>query len=246
MLRVLCAFLAALFVVPVVACGDGEAVDSPDRVSQSQSEGLQQPADSEPVRVLVAEGCDKVAVGSYDGLACSRVETPDVVACGKGEDVEIVKLPCASPIAKPRAPQTDTYRVNVICDLDKAIEAGKYDRVDNDITQANFPQACKAGDVEVILVAIDRAMTGEEVVAELGKKGLRPATLAQLLSLGAAQPDLQRQFYIVALGSQWCKPVGHRGVPVIGRSGSGRFLGLDWGGPIDWCRTSYRFPAVRK
>lgn len=43
--------------------------------------------------------------------------------------------------------------------------------------------------------------TSKEIIAHAAKEGYRPATEKELLALAKAQPELQRQFWIVALGA---------------------------------------------
>jgi hypothetical protein len=165
----------------------------------------------------------------------------------KAAQVEAITPPPAAKVDQPLP--SDTYRVSVECDLPVAIAAGKYDRVNDNITPANFPQACKTGDVEVTLVTIERDMTTEEVVAELSKRGFRPATLPELLALGAAQPDLKQQFnFMVALGSRWLNSDSDVSVPILVWNGSYRNLDLYWVVNPRCCRwvSGVWFAAVRK
>ena len=126
--------------------------------------------------------------------------------------------PPAAKVDQPLPP--DTYRVEVLCDLPAAIAAGKFDYVSGEISPANYPEAdCKVGPVEVTLVDLGEVST-EQATAELDKRGFKPATLPVLLALGAAQPELQRQFYIVAFGSRWGGPGGVVDVPLLDWDGS--------------------------
>jgi len=77
----------------------------------------------------------------------------------------------------------------------------------------------------------------------MAKAGYRPAPIEDLLALGASQPELQKKFLIVALGSQWRSPDGDLSVPVLDWDGAERYLGLDWLGR-GW-GASCRFAAVR-
>jgi hypothetical protein len=152
-----------------------------------------------------------------------------------------------APVAKADQPlPPDTYRVDVVCDLPVSIAAGKYDWVNDDITPKNFPEAgCKPGPAEVTLVDLG-AVTTEQANVELDKRGLKPATLPVLLALGAAQPGLQRQNYIVASGSRWSDPDGDVGVPLLCRFGAGRDLSLYWDGHGGGWGAGVRVAAVRK
>lgn len=62
--------------------------------------------------------------------------------------------------------------------------------------------------------------------------------------MGEIQPNLQREFPIVALGSVWRDGGGGRHVPVLGCGGAGRRLSLGWF-EFGW-DDGYRFLGVRK
>jgi hypothetical protein len=87
-------------------------------------------------------------------------------------------------------------------------------------------------------------MTSEQVIVEIDKAGYRPAKIEELLALGEAQPDLQRQFPIVALGSVWRDSDGSRYVPYLSSSAAERGLSLHCFGR-DWSGL-YRFLGRRK
>lgn len=82
------------------------------------------------------------------------------------------------------------------------IEIGKYDWVNSDITEVNFPMPAN-----LVLGAeskpfhFNRNISSENAIKEMAKEGYRPATIWDLLDFGAKNPELQRQFPIVALGS---------------------------------------------
>jgi hypothetical protein len=72
-------------------------------------------------------------------------------------------------------------------------------------------------------------MTSDGVIAEAAKDGYRPATLAEAIAFTNAYPDLQRQFWIVILGS-FVRYAGNRDVPVLGSDNGRRDLGCCWFG----------------
>lgn len=134
--------------------------------------------------------------------------------------------------------------VNYCMSLKDMISAGKYDGVNSDINDKNFPTE-KHGheEVETRLIHFDRNISTENAIKELDKMDLRPANLAELLAFGAKYPDEQRKFPIVALGSVW-RGMDDRFVAYLwGYSGT-RGLDLDWFS-YDWHALS-RFLAVRK
>jgi hypothetical protein len=94
----------------------------------------------------------------------------------------------------------------VIVDYTKSLEAmiedGHYDSKDSDITVDNFPvvgSSQVAVDLKLIRRGKNKSTT--DVLADLDRRGLRPATLPELLAFGAKYPDEQRKYPIIALGS---------------------------------------------
>lgn len=135
--------------------------------------------------------------------------------------------------------------VNYALSLEEMITAGRYDWKNDNITGKHFSVKGEGmADVEIQLVHFDCVMDSNEVIRELDKMGLRPATLPELLAFGAKFPEIQRQFPVVALGSVWRRLFGDRFVPFLYGYGDGRDLNLHvfedgWRG---YCR----FAAVRK
>lgn len=136
------------------------------------------------------------------------------------------------------------FVVNFALSLVDMIKAGAYDWVNPDITEANFP---KTGTRETVvsaeLIHFNKFISSDNAVLDMDKLGYRSATIHELLSFGAKNPDVQRQFTIVALGSS-CEVDGDRRVACLYRSVSGRGLGLGWWGG-DWFGDC-RFLGVRK
>ena len=56
---------------------------------------------------------------------------------------------------------------------------------------------------EVEIIHFKKKLTTNDVLKRLDKKGLRPATLRELLAHGAKNPEEQRNYPIIALGSPW-------------------------------------------
>lgn len=125
------------------------------------------------------------------------------------------------------------------------IARGEYDRVNSDITEEHFPTVIPADyDAEYKLFHFNRPIGSEAAIAEMEDERFRPGTLAELLVLGETQPELQKQFPIIALGSLWRLSGGDRGVPGLYGLGHRRELLLYWFGG-GW-GGHYRFLAVRK
>ena len=150
-------------------------------------------------------------------------------------------------VVVPEQPSRPKYHVVVDCavSLIKMIRSGKYDWVNDDITAEHFPvSGSDKQEVDVELFHFNRVVSTAVAIAEMEKAGYRPANPSELLALGASQPELQRQFPIIALGQFWLDDDGGRVVVVLRRHVSDRNLNLhryghDWG---DDCR----FLAVRK
>lgn len=161
------------------------------------------------------------------------------------DDTIVANWVSAFPVSMTVTNNMPTFKVTVDVNLDLAamIKAGKYDWVYEEITDKKFPSTKKGtSEIDLVLVHLDRCATTKEVEAELDKRGLRAATIEELLALGAAQPELQRQFPIVALGSRCVLGAGED-VPVLDFS-NGRELSLGYcdNGWDDY----FRFLAVRK
>ncbi|MFZ2201786.1 MAG: hypothetical protein WAV56_00125 [Microgenomates group bacterium] len=152
-------------------------------------------------------------------------------------------------VALIRGPQPDFPSYSVLVDYGQTVERlirdGSYDWVNDDITSRNFPSSERGNaQIDIFLLNFDRNISSEDAIREMDTQGLRPATLKELLALGATHTNLQRENPIVALGSEWRNPDGDRGVPDLIRGGSVRGLSLGWF-VGDWF-PGWRFAAVRK
>jgi hypothetical protein len=86
--------------------------------------------------------------------------------------------------------------------LDQMIAAGGYDHVNRHITQSSFPVA--GGDAagrELTLVHLGHVASTDEVLRQLDELAVRSGRIEELLAFGAAYPEAQRQFPIVAVGA---------------------------------------------
>lgn len=155
----------------------------------------------------------------------------------------------AEVIMASRQKVGETYKVIVDygLSLSKMIELGKYDWFNDDITDKHFElQGAGQHEVELVLVHLNRNATTKEVLEHLNSLGLEPAKIEQLLAIGAAYPELQKQFPIIALGSVWVDVNGTRFCPYLDCHGGERRLGLAWSDDgIHW-NVACRFLAVGK
>jgi len=152
-------------------------------------------------------------------------------------------------VALIRGPQPAFPSYVVLVDYDQTVERlirdGRYDWANSDITSHNFPSSERGNaQIDIFLLNFETPISSEDAIREMNALGLRPATLKELLGLGATHPNLQRENPIVALGSRWRYPRGSLNVPYLYRVGSYRHLSLIWFGG-DWS-PSWRFAAVRK
>lgn len=127
--------------------------------------------------------------------------------------------------------------------LEQMVAAGHYDWTNSDITTKRFP-IVGSGVVEFEhkLFHFDRNVSSEEADRLIIVDGWQPAKIEHLLAFGAAKPEEQRKFPVVALGSV-AEFDGKRRVPYLYGVGSGRDIHLRWRGD-DWLGC-YRFLAVR-
>lgn len=159
------------------------------------------------------------------------------------EDGKLTLVKVAEFIAKA-VRQTFKVCVDYTCNLGQMIADGNYDWVDSDITQEYFPvQGQGKQEREIVLFHFNRVVNSDEAIKEMAQADCSPAAIEELLALGKAHPDLQRQFSIIALKSVWRNPDGYRYVPYLGRSGTERNLYLTYC-DYDWDEDC-RFAAVR-
>ncbi len=124
-------------------------------------------------------------------------------ACGASK--ERIK----TPVVQVNEDESKTYPavVDYTKTLYQMITDGKYDLYNPNITPENFPifPVFEHGKTEVAFQIIHPSefSSTKEIIAEMNRCNLRPATLPELLAFGAKYPDIQRQFPIVALGSIW-------------------------------------------
>lgn len=95
-----------------------------------------------------------------------------------------------------------------------------------------------------LLKHFNRAIESDDAIAEMDKLGYRPATHLEAYAFAKANPELQRKFWIVALGS-FVVHDGHRFVAVLRGSSQRRFLDTSLWFLGEW-DSSRRFLFVRK
>jgi len=165
-----------------------------------------------------------------------------------GEALHASLVGLLEQIRSASAQQGQSNDLKIVVDYDLSLQemiaAGQYDLVNDDITPERFPVIGK-GVMQLIsqLVHFNRNISSDDAEKELDKKGLRPATLAELLAFGKTYPEVQRKFPVVALGSV-ARIYGNRYVTYLDGSDSKRHLDLGCRG-IDW-PARFRFLAFPK
>lgn len=98
--------------------------------------------------------------------------------------------------------EAHTVTIDYRQSLARMIAAGAYDHVNRHITESSFPVAGDhAAERELTLVHIGRVASTDEVLHELEDLAVRSGRIEELLAFGAAYPQAQRQFPIVAVGA---------------------------------------------
>lgn len=148
----------------------------------------------------------------------------------------------------PLIPEPDHLVIDYSQTLEQMILAGRYDWKNDNITADRFPVRDEGiVEYEYKLVHPNRSISSKDVIKEttsIDKENpWQVARIEHLLAYGAKNPEEQRKYPIVALGS--VGEVGDdRGVPFLGEGGSRRLLSLRW---FDFVWYSVcRFLAVRK
>ena len=140
---------------------------------------------------------------------------------------------------------TFTVMVDETLSVEDAVKEGNFDWSNDNINSTNFPKPANGqkSEKEIAIFHFAKTMSSEAVIAEMNKAEYRPATIWELTGLAKKEPDLQRKFPVVALGSV-CELRGDRRVAGLYGDAGGRGLGLYCFG-VDWSDRC-RFAAVRK
>jgi hypothetical protein len=130
--------------------------------------------------------------------------------------------------------------------VEQLISKGIYDNVSNEITSANFKKEKETSKdtIQAFLLHLG-SISSENAILFMEKHSpkLRPATLKELEALNIQTPYLQREFWIVALGSNFKPTNSTCKVPCLGYSFKSSWLLLQHNWEDDW-EGSYWFLAV--
>lgn len=160
--------------------------------------------------------------------------------------------PGAAKASTSQPPQPDKFIAMIeYSKLSYGDLAELFGRVNGDLQRAQFELTgpCKnvgqqAGKIEFRYVHMQKSASTKEVLTEIEKRGLRPATHEELVGFASQFPEEQRRFPIVELGSVWRN--GHDSCSVIHQRGKDglRWMGLARTNGV-WL-DSCRFLAVPK
>lgn len=152
-------------------------------------------------------------------------------------------VPESVPVAYLEVSDVDYSR-----SLSSLIKNGHYQFVNPYISTGRVPVGGE-GKVRVHfeVVEIDHPADLRVVLEKIAQRGLRPATLAELLVYGLENPEKQVESPVVALGSRWQLRYSGEYYPYLGNDSAGRTLDLLWNesARTRW-NSNYRFLAVRE
>lgn len=143
---------------------------------------------------------------------------------------------------------TNSFRVlfNLEESFEDMVKAGDYSYVSPGFTKENFPLDAEGkNETEIFFLHFNGGMNSVDVIAEMGKQGLRPATSTHALALGAQHRCEEKYWAFVFLGSSRIDPESGRcRAPILLENIDKRQLDLRpfdsvWGGGC-------LFAAVRK
>ena len=188
-----------------------------------------------------------------EGTSCERFQA--VLGSGLVQDIFHSGAKIVNRLAVRRAlelgalpSELGSHIVDYGMSLDEMIAAGNYDWKNDDLNAKRFP-IVGTGRVEFedTIFHFDRYISSEDAVKEIiaadPKNPWEPGKIENILAYGAKNPEEQRKFPIVGLGSVG-EVNGDRLVSCLNRNDSKRDLDLRWWG-AGW-NASYRFLGVRK
>ncbi len=183
----------------------------------------------------------------------------DAVLAHGGDDRDISRLLSNSDLVKQIAElimskkKRFTLPYKVIVDYGKSlaemIEEGNYNFVSEKMIDEHF-QIAGTGQLEVELVLVHmnlQDITNRKVLNYMNSLGLEPAKIEHLLAFGAANPDVQLEFPIIALSSVLVGEDGGHNYPILCEHlGDERALSFSWIGDDNKWTEHWRFLAFRK
>jgi hypothetical protein len=124
------------------------------------------------------------------------------------------------------------------------ITRGNYSWINSDLTEKKFPVTKdQNGEWEWKLFHFNPNTSFEETIRLIQKDGFEPAKTGHILTFGEINPEEQRKYRIIGLGSV-ARVVLLRSVPVLWSAYGRRFFDLYWLGH-GW-NYDFRFLGVRR
>jgi len=112
--------------------------------------------------------------------------------------------------------------------INDSVKAGKYDWTNDNITDANFPSKEKGKrKVEFGVFHFNKNIESDANITQMKAEGFRPATMKETLAYGEKNPEEQRKYPIIGLGSV-ARLDGCRQVAYLYSDGSGRNANLNY------------------
>ncbi|HEV8614088.1 MAG TPA: hypothetical protein VGU22_01210 [Methylomirabilota bacterium] len=125
----------------------------------------------------------------------------------------------------------DSYRITTGDgrSTEELVAAGEYAYAHSCVTSDNFPARPRGQprEREIVLLAFDRALTSEAIIAEATRRGLARPVYEDALDFGAQHPDVQRARSVVFLHHPWFGFFGRRDVLCLWSNAGRRELGLE-------------------
>jgi hypothetical protein len=134
--------------------------------------------------------------------------------------------------------------VNPDLAFEDRITRGNYGWTNSDLTEKKFPVTeDQHGEWEWKLFHFNRSISSEDAIRLMKEDGFEPAQTGHILTFGEINPEEQRKYPIIGLGSVAEVDLDRR-VPVLWNDCDGRKLYLFWFDD-DWY-DYYRFLGVRR
>ena len=142
--------------------------------------------------------------------------------------------------ADPYEPSRDIYEADhgrVTADpaisLPDLQAGGDYAFVNPQVTEANFSNHAGATSFNASILHFAGIVTPRQVLDEMGRRAMRPATITELAAFGATRPPTSGSvpFAVIALGSLWKPSSRHAAAPQWREDQGRRSLNVKWVGP---------------
>jgi len=208
------------------------------------SEGLGSHGGHAIATIIALVVCCCLVIAAYNSI--SQSSTPIIQPARPGYQA---REPAAIPATLTKFPITVDYDQTI----EEMMKAGNYAWIQFDWREevgvkSELERASHHGtdEVEMVLVHFNRRMWSREALHELARIDLQPANVPELLAFGAAYPNIQLEYPVVALGfvvHGW-SPYLYLLPPGISYA-SGRSLFLNGDGAGGWDPAT-RFAAVGK